>query len=542
MKPRCNLTEEERKRILPEIKTWITEDEESELLRHFRQYLFYWYDRGTRQTYCSACGARNRGTAGKLRHGKEAECLACGNRVQAAAVNRYGYAMKALRSWGRAVFIRTDGEGNLLILSANVLRWFTQDTLRGSLEVETKAQYYFAPGKVQMWRSSNYWEDGYWKMIPHAAKTVGEGFPSGYAYGYVQTDGNYLTIGMENLDRSAFRYSGVWEYFAQQGLAPDEEMCRNVISYLAHYAMNPRLEMVTKLGLINVVDELLKDGRTNRKYLNWKAGTPAEFLRMPKADAKLFLKAGMDLKELKMYRDRWKDLPMEMFTEFRSDIRDEWTAEALLDTANRYGIGIRKAWKYATRFREHERRNAVREWIDYLSMAERLGLDLKEETVAMPKNLHERHDECAVLIKYQTTKEKEKAYRKRRKTLQEKYGFTLGDLSVIVPQDLGEIIREGQTLHHCVGGYAERHAAGKTCILFVRKARTPGRSFMTLELDEKRLEIAQIHGYKNERYKNAVPPSVRYRGFLDTWLGWVENGSRRDDRGKPILPKGVKTA
>ena len=55
-KPKCNLTEEERTRILPKIESWITADEEDELLRHFPQYLFYWYDGGKRQTYCSACG------------------------------------------------------------------------------------------------------------------------------------------------------------------------------------------------------------------------------------------------------------------------------------------------------------------------------------------------------------------------------------------------------------------------------------------------------------------------------------------------------
>ena len=542
MKPKCNLTEEERRRILPKIERWITDDEESELLAHFPQYLFYWYGNGHRETYCSACGARNRGVTGKIRHGSTVGCQACGRDLRAAAVNRYGYGMKKLRTWGKAAFIRTDEEGNLLILSASILHYFLHNNLRGEIELETKALYYMAPEKVQMWRMHNYWEAGYWRTIPEPAKTVSEGFANGWSYGCIPADGSYLTIGIEKLERSNFRYCAVEEYFARRGEQIGEDTCRGVISYLAQYAMRPQLEMITKLGLTTAAAQLVNEGRMHRQYLNWKAKTPAEFLKMPKRDAKLFLSAGMDLRELILYRQRWPDLPMETYVEFRKDFRNEKEAKLLIDAAEMSGVGIKKAWRYTERFPKNLREGYLREWVDYLDMAHRLGLDLNEETVAMPRDLHTRHDEVAVQLKYRTSAEKEEAYRKRREKLRKKYEFTLGELSVLVPENLGEIISEGKTLHHCVGGYADRHADGKTCILFVRKTRTPGRSFLTMELNEKSLEIIQIHGYKNERYRRAVSPRIRYQGLLDTWLSWVEQGSRRDDKGNPILPKGVQTA
>jgi len=57
-----------------------------------------------------------------------------------------------------------------------------------------------------------------------------------------------------------------------------------------------------------------------------------------------------------------------------------------------------------------------------------------------------------------------------------------------------------------------------------------------LKEEKGKIKIAQIHGYKNERYPGAVEPEIRFAGFLETWLGWVNAGSERDREGNPILP------
>ena len=117
----------------------------------------------------------------------------------------------------------------------------------------------------------------------------------------------------------------------------------------------------------------------------------------------------------------------------------------------------------------------------------------------------------------------------------------------MVPLSSAEIVQEGKTLRHCVGGYAARHIEGSCTILFIRRARTPMRSFLTVELYEERgrWKIRQVHGYKNEGYakgeeREAVRPEKRYAWFLDTWLGWVNAGSQRDREGRPVLPETMK--
>ena len=169
-----------------------------------------------------------------------------------------------------------------------------------------------------------------------------------------------------------------------------------------------------------------------------------------------------------------------------------------------------------------------------------LEYDLSDKTVLFPKNLHERHDAAIAACKYYADEEAQKKYKARRETLEKKYSFEAFGYSIIVPDSAEAIINEGKTLQHCVGGYADRHVKGKTTILFMRKTRKPGRSFMTIELDENG-NMRQIHGYKNERYPHAKAPLQTFGWFIDAWQKWYRHGSRRGADGKPILEE-EKTA
>ena len=109
-----------------------------------------------------------------------------------------------------------------------------------------------------------------------------------------------------------------------------------------------------------------------------------------------------------------------------------------------------------------------------------------------------------------------------------------------VPLGKDEILAEARKLQHCVGGYADRHIQGKTTILFMRKVKKPDEPWLTIEMNGNKL--VQIHGFKNEglhttKGRFAPDPREVYREFLDTWLDWMEKGSRRDKKGNPKLPK-----
>ena len=110
------------------------------------------------------------------------------------------------------------------------------------------------------------------------------------------------------------------------------------------------------------------------------------------------------------------------------------------------------------------------------------------------------------------------------------------------PLTAASIRNEGRILHHCVGGYAERHIKGVLTILFLRKSSAPHTPYVTIEMSGNRL--IQIHGYDNERSGGESPWTV-HREFLDMWLAWLKAGSKRDKDGRPVLPerkKEVKSA
>ena len=103
-----------------------------------------------------------------------------------------------------------------------------------------------------------------------------------------------------------------------------------------------------------------------------------------------------------------------------------------------------------------------------------------------------------------------------------------------------EIMDEGRILKHCVAGYADRHMQGQVTILFMREAAAPDKPFLTIEMAGNKL--VQIHGYRNEglysaKGRFAPDPREVHREWLDTWLEWLKKGSKRDKKGKPVLPK-----
>lgn len=92
--------------------------------------------------------------------------------------------------------------------------------------------------------------------------------------------------------------------------------------------------------------------------------------------------------------------------------------------------------------------------------------------------------------------------------------FALEDLMIIQPKRIEDIAAEGAALNHCVGGYAERHAAGKLHILFIRTADKPDVPYYTMEVSAAG-EIVQVRGAHNRAPGKAVSRLVEaYRAYL----------------------------
>ena len=542
---RCNMPPERRKEAFDRFHGWYLSAEEEEAAREcFDPILFYEsLPSGRRQYWCTVTrqsweGSR-RQAGGK--HRTEVICPVCNRPHELLAVNKFGWDMKSLERWTNAIFIHAEEDGALLIDAGSLKRSFSHNDLFGVLEWSPRRLYYMKPGELMAWKAD--WGEGWDRRRWQEEGTVREPFQP-FFYDY---DGSYLVIGAEQIEQSAFRYCRMREYFRlgyETDLYDVPRSQRYVVKYLASYAMYPTIEMAERLGFFSAIDDLILTGKKNARLLNWDGRTPAEFLRLSKADAKAFMRWEMDFADLTIWKSMAKELNVSNFCEYTYMCGGTTGFGYAKEGADKLGVNIKSVARYINRLGEDHRAENARTWLDYIKMAERLGYDLTEQTVILPKDLHARHDAAVKLTEYRQRPAEDEAYQNYYKKLCKKFAFTYGGLSVVVPEGSADIIREGKTLRHCVGGYAERHMSGKTVILFIRKERTPGRSFLTVELSaDRKPALRQIHGYRNERYNNnAVSAKKKYAWFLDAWLGWVNAGSRRDRKGNPIIQEKEKTA
>jgi len=138
-------------------------------------------------------------------------------------------------------------------------------------------------------------------------------------------------------------------------------------------------------------------------------------------------------------------------------------------------------------------------WKDYLTECQILNYDLTSDRVIRPSDLYSEHQKTSELVRHQSDESLRQIMQDRFKKLTKKYKFEHESLQVVVPNTQQQIIEEGELLHHCVGGYAKRHAQGMTTILFIRRTEKPNIPFYTLEIHNGMLK--QCQGYKNTDYK-----------------------------------------
>lgn len=129
--------------------------------------------------------------------------------------------------------------------------------------------------------------------------------------------------------------------------------------------------------------------------------------------------------------------------------------------------------------------------------------------------MHDQYVDIANAQRYNNLK-KDGRWDKFNKKRIEKYEKIGDEFEIIVPREPKDIINEGASLSHCVGGYLESVASGYKTILFLRKISDPDRSFYTIEVDDS--HIVQIHGNHNKWLGNN-PEAIQ---FVIDWLKDVQ--------------------
>ena len=134
--------------------------------------------------------------------------------------------------------------------------------------------------------------------------------------------------------------------------------------------------------------------------------------------------------------------------------------------------------------------------------------------------LHRYHNmliEINIADKEERNKEEQERLNKLAAKLydqrKEKFEYADDNFSIVVPEEMNKITKEGVYLHHCVGGYISSVAEGRTNILFLRRNKEIDIPFFTIEVNNYN-EVIQIHGLYN-RWLGNEPDAVK---FVINWI------------------------
>lgn len=484
--------------------------------------------------------------------GDETKCPICGHDVlvnKAAAVGR-SYYVTAETSVMSAALV---GESNMLALTG----WTVQRRVyrSGSERLE------FIPAEAYVFRS-----DGCAQLMGWANSYSGN---AGYFISYCRewrqpvywserwgATNKIFGLTPELVERSCLPNCKLDVYMEGRPEQP-----RYPVPYLRLYQTHANVEHVLVHGLPRVLHDLIRREVNRQNWeknvrglmvledLDWDESRPAQMLRLNKD-------------ELRLARSQdWGLLFWRLFTDAR-EFGEVLTGE---DIQNAFRLGddnvtnlvgrgpVAKSIRYLLRQCENiddeylrqcedldeEDEDAVPDdgeapdvttLLDYWRMAQALERNLDDPAVRFPRDLLNAHDRASKLMAQREMNAMADQFRLRRRLLR-KYSFKADGLLIRPAASQRELKEEGNALHHCVGTYGQKHASGGTAIFFIRKAKHPGESFFTLELDEKELKVRQNRGMHNCGRTEEV------QAFEEKWMSWLRAGSHRDRKGRPVSNK-----
>lgn len=335
-------------------------------------------------------------------------------------------------------------------------------------------------------------------------------------------EGSVLHQTYEEMEDTIFQYSGLKEYMAAVHNA-------NPIDYLERYRELPQLEMIVKLGLIEVAKKLVEP-KYNIPDLCYPQATRIDtFLRIRKDKVKLITKEKGNLIMLKILqaekrlKQNWSEEQIRNLTEIQADYTKLYTVVQLMTVQK----ALNRIQKYAgCEFgtgcsRASARLQHIAEiYFDYLSMRQTLGYDLNNTVYQQPRNLEEAHN---LMVEESTSTEMDKRLhevsinypdiKKKYRALRTRYYYEDDNFVIRPARSAEEIVMEGRILHHCVGGnnYLSKHNAGESIILMLRFKDRESEPYITVEIKEEK--IVQWYGAHDKK-----PDKKNMQKWLDTYV------------------------
>lgn len=449
-------------------------------------FMFYRYEKGGAKTgYCTYCG-KDVPLREKPHHNKTGRCPCCRHEVTYKAVGRLGWRLDTKEVCIYLIQKRPDG---FVVREFWANRRYPKENYKNPkvscvehwrviYDHEMAARTYFWGTYKQLstrwiagvpsysWMGSNSiynnhgGEDGrvYGKTLPHLAKGVlrQTGLAEWiYSHGFVANPDKYMTVCRKNP-----QFERIWK----ANLPKLTEECWRKTGYLDELIKEPNSQNLTKaLGIDK--QELGRLRRLNGgclllQWLQWekKTGKP-----IPDEVLEWYCNQTISVNLLDFIWEKMTAVQVYHYLRRQLDSSHE-PIHQIITT-----------------------------WRDYLSMADRLGIDTNDEIVYRVKLLRQRHDELVIRCNQADNEEQAKRVLEKFpnvdnicQSIGKKYEYANGEYVVVAPKGALDIIVEGSMLCHCVGSserYWDRIERQEAFILFLRRASAPNIPYYTLEVE-----------------------------------------------------------
>ena len=169
---------------------------------------------------------------------------------------------------------------------------------------------------------------------------------------------------------------------------------------------------------------------------------------------------------------------------------------------------------------------------DYLKSCLALELDLNDTKVSFPNDFHRMHDlrtseYAAEKIKKDRVLRAE-LYQDFRKIAEasKQYEFTGERFALVCPEEVSDLIAEGDKLEHCVGkmGYDKKMADGVSLIMFCRERNNITEPFVTVEYRIDKKMLNQCYGFRDSK------PSDDVLDFVKEWASNLTKTLKAQER------------
>lgn len=459
------------------------------------RYIFVTRVKRNQLGYCTHC--RNDFDTDGLKHNELSTCPKCHSLCK---VKQSGQGRKFLRDYAYVEWFEKSlsNPSGITVSGYFVVRDYSGDYRTVETKFQTQALYVFEQGKSMM-VDHYYWnKDTYFvrKSIFSLAGTSMSNTPCFFPNECVE----------EAVQGTSFQYS-TWENYKKYDL----------LKFFDIAAKHPCVEYLTKFGMSSVIESKLY-GRPTHRAINWKGKTLSEVLKLNKQD-------------LKQVRENSSSLDTTSLFIFQNVKKDgsNLTIEQVIDECSNLGIShrmkefnylrklttIQRIFNYAKKQNTKVKKGTFNSvgsvlsiWGDYLEDCKQLDMDVTDESILFPTDLHKAHLQTIERVKVRADETLNLQMQKRAKALK-KFNFEYNGLLIRAFESSKEMVEEGNKLKHCIANYMLRYAQGQTSIFVIRKITNPTKPFFTIEIRDGR--IIQVYGLKN------CQPTKEVQVFLDAF-------------------------